>query len=441
MKKAFSFLILFIVITLIFASCEKAPVSINHTPPSGATPAVRPTKMPVPTQSIHTPGVDFPVTDEPGVGNDFGDVPAFISDEIMENWFIAGSVFCDDGYLIYNESNDNIYVEKYNFDRDLIWKERYAAIPRDSYPLINLIPTADGGYLLSISFYNTLSKVIKTSESFLFKCDKNGKESWSRKYLNLDSSNDAFTGLFESETGDIYVLSTKYITKSNGLNLRKSVYVEKLNKDGELVFSKNLGGSGDDYIVKAEYVKGYGIISEIHSTSPDGIFKSEQNMSPAISLVFFDMNMDLSWKKESRSAFSDLKVYDDNIYLVNGNYNTLYKLNISGDYDFNKSYSDIAILACNKMGIVLNKNRDIVVLDHNGNDIINTDFNTEFNGYSGDYSFYVSYIKDLKDRFIVMYEYSDWNSEYNSYKRVLPCFDYSGNLLWKKIDYTYPYDY
>lgn len=107
--------------------------------------------------------------------------------------------------------------------------------------------TIDGGYI--ISYYSRNSRNINTADHgiYVIKLDKNGTLEWQNNYI---SNSAEFSGhIKQTKDGDYYLLSSSSANEYNSSFYKGGPYdviLIKLNGKGDVLWSKNYGGSGWD---------------------------------------------------------------------------------------------------------------------------------------------------------------------------------------------------
>ncbi len=99
-------------------------------------------------------------------------------------------------------------------------------------------PTADGGYLITGGTYNG---TLGSSEILVLKLDKMGHIMWSR-VIGGGGFEIAYS-IKEDANGDIVILGY-----SNSFSTSSNLYIVKLDGNGDFVWQKSMGGSGDEYV-------------------------------------------------------------------------------------------------------------------------------------------------------------------------------------------------
>jgi hypothetical protein len=147
----------------------------------------------------------------------------------------------DGGYIIAgwtwasSPSNYDFYLIKTNPSGDTLWTKKYGGSGNDEANCIK--QTSDGGFII-VGF--TSSYGAGSFDNYLIKTDAQGDTLWTRTY---GGTNDDY-GLFVQQTSDSGYIIAGY-TSSFGAG-GYDVYLIKTNKDGDTLWTKTYGGTGDD---------------------------------------------------------------------------------------------------------------------------------------------------------------------------------------------------
>ena len=155
------------------------------------------------------------------------------------NWF-GQSVLANDGNIvsvgtsdhIYNWSNGDIVLNKYDQDLNLIWtKMFYAGGGMDVAS--GLIATSDGGYLINSAFGNSNAAGVY-SAGYIIKTDSLGNEEWTTT-LTGQSFGDNYASLaVENSNGEFICFGqVQHHAGCSGYALR----ITKLSSNGSIVWS------------------------------------------------------------------------------------------------------------------------------------------------------------------------------------------------------------
>lgn len=292
----------------------------------------------------------------------------------------------DGGYILtgYTESYGvgggmyNMYLIKTDVNGDTLWTKTFGG---NSYSNgYSVEQTADSGYVI---VGNTSIFGNGSFDVYLIRTDNNGNMQWSKTYGGtLDDD-----GNFIQQTSDGGFIITGATTSFGAGN--HDVYLIKTNVNGDLLWTKTFGGTGDDYgfCVRQTFDGGY-LVAGNHSTG--GVF-----------LIKTNANGDTLWTKN---------------FVGSGppHINVGYSLQQTTDNGF--------IIA----GISYGNGVDAFLLkiDMDGN----IQWSKIFNGSSNDYALSVQQTDD--DGYVI----GGWSQSYpvGSYHSMLIKTDTNGNVIWSK---------
>jgi len=147
----------------------------------------------------------------------------------------------DQGYVILGQTSSfgagerDIYLIRTNALGNIIWSKTYGGSENDRG--YSLVPTQDGGFVIvgiTSSYGNGNSDV------YLIRTNEIGDTLWTKTYG--DTSENYGNSIQMTADGG-YIIAGSTETTENGDN----VYLLKTNSNGELLWTRNYGGTDDDY--------------------------------------------------------------------------------------------------------------------------------------------------------------------------------------------------
>jgi uncharacterized delta-60 repeat protein len=147
----------------------------------------------------------------------------------------------DGGYIVAGRTNSfgagyaDVYLIKLDADGKMVWEKTYGGSDDDGAWSIQ--QTKDGGYI--VAGY-TSSFGAGGLDVYVIKLDANGNELWKKTY---GGSDDEIAVIKQTKDGGYIVAGW---TKSFGAG-SLDVYIIKLDANGNKVWEKTYGGSGDDW--------------------------------------------------------------------------------------------------------------------------------------------------------------------------------------------------
>ena len=186
------------------------------------------------------------------------------NNNVFTTGFYSGTVDFDPGDLTYNLTSVgfsyDIFVSKLNSSGDFVWAKSLGGIEREySYGVAvdsndNIITT---GYFKgtadfdpSPGIYNLVSA--GSSDIFISKLDKDGNLIWAKRIGG--ANDDASSGIAIDLNGNVYTTGSYYGTvdfdpgagTSNLVSGWNDIFVSKLDNSGNFVWARSMGGAGLD---------------------------------------------------------------------------------------------------------------------------------------------------------------------------------------------------
>lgn len=193
---------------------------------------------------------------------------------------------------------------KYDEEGNRVFAKRYLANDKNNQALqlYSVKPLKEGGYILAgVEGRGAPWVLTDPYDAVLIKVDENGNEKWRRTYGG--SYNDMFEMAIESEDGNILAIGRAYSTNgditSSMAKGHNDAQIIKYNKDGDIIWKKSFGGSGDDSFRDIVPTKDGGSIvvgyTESNNIDLSGI---KQNGTARDALIVkFDSQGNVIWKK------------------------------------------------------------------------------------------------------------------------------------------------
>jgi hypothetical protein len=154
-------------------------------------------------------------------------------------------------------SSSNIFVMKLNQEGDTIWKRTYNTI---NFPAASSIQPASGGnFMLSGSVYDMITGEF---DALSMKIDSTGNVIWSRVFGG--TSNEEFIDIKATSDGGFVFCGS---TQSYGPTVSYDIYLVKLDSTGNLLWTKTIGGPGDETPKNVELTSDNGFIISVTTDS------------------------------------------------------------------------------------------------------------------------------------------------------------------------------
>ncbi|MFQ3579366.1 MAG: hypothetical protein SNJ71_04400, partial [Bacteroidales bacterium] len=190
------------------------------------------------------------------VGGTNKEYPFRIVETYDKGYLIISTNYSSDGNVNDAKNNDgsgDIWVTKFDKDGKYLWGKSYGGTDYDYASDIQATP--DSGFIFIGYTYSTDKDVTKKysadyTDIWIVKADKKGQIEWEKTYGGL--YDDYGRAIAVTPEGDYLVLATSYSKDGEiGFNHDKSlntldIWFAKLNKKGDIIWNKVLGGTKDD---------------------------------------------------------------------------------------------------------------------------------------------------------------------------------------------------
>lgn len=256
-----------------------------------------------------------------------------------ESVVAVGSTFATDTAAPLNSQSSSTIIVRIDKDGKLIWMYSFPGDKEQTGDFASCVAaTPDGGFVVggkattNAGFFSGDFGKIK---AYLFKFDKNCNIKW-RRILSGSMSNN-FQAVSVADNGDIYavcVTASKdgdFSDLIEGLQLTQNSVLVKLNKKGELQWTKKLDGTGNSEFKAVKALDDGCIVGGNYTVfrRADGIFSSSHGESD-IFIIRCSENGDVNWARNFGGSRAD---YITGITQVDGGF-ALSGRTKSADYDF-----------------------------------------------------------------------------------------------------------
>lgn len=261
-----------------------------------------------------------------------------------------------DGLSKKSESDDGVIV-KYDKNNKIEWQNYYSVENTSSFE--SVVEISDGYIAVGYIHLPNIDEIDfkgGLTDAIVVKYDKNGKMLWQKNYGG--SSADYFYDVLDTLDGGYIVVGQTNSTDMDGITLNGSYYhdgiIIKFNKDEKIEWQKSFGGSKDDLFnsITETLDGGYVAVGSSYSSNIDGITSKGEN--DAI-VVKYDKNGNIIWKKNyggsKDDSFEAVSSPSDGGVIVVGHFN-------SGNVDGikNNGYIDAVIVKYDKDGNIVWQN-------------------------------------------------------------------------------------
>lgn len=259
------------------------------------------------------------------------------------NYLIAGHTSSSNGDVSNFYGIIDFWLLKINGDGDILWERTYGG---SNFDVIQSIIELENGQLLAIGSTQSTDMDLEFNNGsydiWLIKLEENGDVIWSKNYggSNIDRANEVFE-LNENSYAFIgYVLSTDGDVSLN--NGKTDAWIVKLNSDGIIQAEWSVGGSQDEYIFSAIQTPDKGFLCGGRSDSSDGDVLSGNGGAWLLKL---DKDFQIEWENSYGNIFID---YSGG--LVSNNDNT-FDISVGAHKD--GSFDDYGFMKIDQVGNVI----------------------------------------------------------------------------------------
>jgi hypothetical protein len=227
------------------------------------------------------------------------------------------SLFVDDTGIPYVAYKDTAYEGKatvMKFDVPIVWSRCYGGSEDDIAH--SIIQTCDGGYI-AVGYTHSSENCDVTGKNngeadiWVLKVNKNGEIEWERNYGG--SEDDRAYSVAQTYDGG-YIVAGHTLSSANGDVSGTSnsigkwdVWILKLNENGDLVWEKNYGGSHHDYArsVQQTLDGGY-IVAGLTYSSQSGDINGVNNGGADVWVLKLYEDGEIEWERNYGGSLGDV---------------------------------------------------------------------------------------------------------------------------------------
>ena len=233
-------------------------------------------------------------------------------------YIVAGSSFSDDGDVAINHGYYDAWIVKLNSTGGIQWQKSLGGSDYDE--AYSIQQTSDGGYIVA-GFFNYVTNNLSDTNYWIIKLDATGTIQW-QKSLGGNFGDYAFSIQQTSEGG--YVVAGYSASKNGdvtGNHGSQDFWIVKLNHIGDIQWQKSFGGSREDLAYSIQQTLDGGYILAGNSYSNDGDVTGNHGSSDYW-VVKLANNGDLIWQKSLGGSGQDMgrsvRQTSDGGYIVAG---------------------------------------------------------------------------------------------------------------------------
>jgi hypothetical protein len=285
-------------------------------------------------------------------GGTINDFAASIQQTIDNGYILAGSTYSNDGDVIGNHGLEDYWILKTDSTNSIVWKRSFGGTNNDA--ATSIIQTKDTGYIITGYSLSNDGDVLGNhgnNDAWIIKLNSLGVIQW-KKCIG-DSADDYASSIRQTlDSGYIiagYTFSNHgYITGNHG---GYDAWVTKLNKQGNIQWTKCFGGSFDDYANDIQVTKDGGYIIAGDTYSNDGNISGNHGFDDGWILKLSSSGA-IEWQRILGGSSDDylfsIQITKSNGYILSGSSESS-----DGDLSGNKGKSDFWVVNLDSTGVTI----------------------------------------------------------------------------------------
>jgi len=245
-----------------------------------------------------------------------------VQQTIDGGYIVAGYADSSDGDGSQNARGLDVWVLKLSNIGNLQWEKTYGGTEADVASHIE--QTKDGGFIVSASSTSNNGDVEKNnggSDYWILELDRSGDKIWSKNYGGESFDR---TACIKQTFDNGYIVAGYSLSENGDISGNIGSYdywIVKLNNTGDLVWEKNYGGTSLDFPTSVIQVEDGGYIVAGYTISDDVDVK-ENNGDYDYWIVKLDRNGNLEWSKNYGGSENDfansIQQTDNGEYIIAG---------------------------------------------------------------------------------------------------------------------------
>lgn len=290
---------------------------------------------------------------EKSIGGTGFDSPKYVEQTSDGGYIVCGDSKSNDGDVGGNNGSYDYWVVKLDAEGEILWEKNYGGSNGDYAWSVR--QTIDGGYIVSgysASSDGDVSDNNGGADYWILRLDNSGEIIWNK---NLGGSGSDLARYIQESSDGGYIVagfSTSNDGDVSGNNGGADYWIVKLDNNGEITWEKSLGGSNDEIGWTVEEVLSGGYIVCGYSSSNDGDIEENNGLSDYW-IVRLDSEGEIIWEKNygghENEYANSIKQTVDGGFIVAGNSES----NGSGDVENNNGGSDYWIIKIDEEGEIL----------------------------------------------------------------------------------------
>lgn len=266
-------------------------------------------------------------------------------------YIVIGQTSSSDGDVQLNKGNSDLLIFKIDNLGKIQWQKTFGGSGEDF--ATDISKTKDGGYIVCGSTESKNGDIKINNGRFdywVLKLTKEGELEWEKTFGGTDYD---YANSIKPTNDGGYILAGESVSNDGDILNNKGgndFWILKLNKQGNIDWQKNLGGSAYDEAHMIHQIKDGGYIVGGHSESSDGDLKKNNGFND-LWIVKLNKNGIIEWEKSFGGSeydnFQSVSPTKDGGYIVGAS--TSSKI---GEIDKNKQYNNFWILKLDKLGTI-----------------------------------------------------------------------------------------
>ncbi len=195
-------------------------------------------------------------------------------------FIVAGHAVSSDGDVSENNGGEDYWIVKLDQSGSLVWETSLGGSDADVAQSVR--QTTDGGYIVSGNSFSSDGDVGNNngdSDYWIVKLDANGSMVWE---TNLGGSGEDIARSVQQTVDGGFVVAGSSLSSDGDVgnnNGDSDYWIVKLDKDGNLVWETNLGGSGSENAYEIQQTSDDAFIVAGSASSSDGDVKNNHGLS------------------------------------------------------------------------------------------------------------------------------------------------------------------
>jgi hypothetical protein len=204
------------------------------------------------------------------------------------SYILCGNSTSIDGDFITSHGDGDIIVAKIDVTGNVLWQKSYGGSKNDFSK--NILPTSDGGYLITGSSNSNDGQVIGNhgnDDVLVLKINSTGDLEWQKAFGG--SAIDRGFSSINSTKGDGFFIVGQASSIDGDVTVQKGIvdaWIIKINLTGNIIWQKTLGGNLDEYGESIISIPGNGYLVAGSSRSNNGDFRGSHGLSDGLIMRF-----------------------------------------------------------------------------------------------------------------------------------------------------------